>query len=129
MRKAIVAGAAIALGIGFVGSTGAYADETVTRQHTETSTYSGMVQGFEPAESVIVLESQETKRPSAYKYSKSTRFIDQNGSEISSEKVSEEIVHGREATIYIDPSSNLVSKVMMRPSVERKTTTTTTEIN
>jgi hypothetical protein len=87
------------------------------------------VQGFEPAESVIVLESKETKRPSAYKYSQSTKFIGGDGIEISSEKVSEEIVHGREATIHIDPSSNLVSKVMVRPTVERKTTTTTTEIN
>jgi hypothetical protein len=128
MRTHFIAGAAIALGLGLtMMPPGSSAEETM--QRTETTTYSGLVQGFEPAESVIVLESKETKRPSAYKYSQTTKFIGEDGIEISSEKVSEEIVHGREATIHIDPSSNLVSKVMVRPTVERRTTTTTTEIN
>ena len=129
MRKSFIAGTAIALGLGLMAATPSFAEEIETYQRTETTTYSGSVQGFQPAESVIMLQTTEKKVPSAYKYSKTTKFVDESGTEISSERVSEEIVQGRQATIHIDPTSNVVSRVMLRPMSKTTTTTTETEIN
>jgi hypothetical protein len=122
MKKGFIAGAVVALGL--MATTSMAAD--VVR--TETTTYSGTVQQFQPAQSRIVIKTQDQPQPQAYSYSETTKFIDADGNEITAEKVSERVTQGSEATVYIDPSSNMVSRVMF-PSLKRTTTTTTQEID
>jgi hypothetical protein len=122
MKKGFIAGAVAAFAL--MATTSMAAD--VVR--TESTTYSGTLQQFQPAQSRIIIKTQEQPQPQTYSYSETTKFIDADGNEITAEKVTEQVAAGSKATVYIDPASNMVSRVMF-PSFKRTTTTTTQEID
>ena len=114
-----VAGVALSGWVAFAGET---VEETTT-----TTTYSGTVSDIVPSSSQIVIQSESSKTPTTYTYSKTTTWVDSAGNTITSEQArnSPVTVH------YVkDGDSMIVSKVVAtKPSstTNRTTTTTTTQ--
>lgn len=121
-RKAIVSSAlACTLGLGV---TAAYAQmEQRTTTTEKTTTYSGTVSEVNPSASTIILRSESSSAPQTYTYNKETIFTDDAGKVVSYDAIKDSPV-----TIQYtrDGDRMIVTKVVKQPSVERKTTTTTT---
>jgi len=98
---------------------------------TETTTSAGTISDFEP--DTIVIRGDRSTEPLRYSYSKTTTFVDENGTPVSREVVKS----GVPVTVYYAREGDrlIASKVVVRRTtttepervIEKKTTTTTTD--
>jgi hypothetical protein len=126
--------ATAALAFASIGGQTLLGQEVV--QTTASTTTAGTISDFSP--DTIVVRTEDATTPVRYSYTKSTTYVDENGSPVSMETVRS----GLPVTIYYErDGDNLVaSKVVVRKTVsvsapapvtniEKTTTTTTTTTN
>jgi hypothetical protein len=89
--------AAIALAAAGILAGPALADETISRQVTETSTISGTVSDVTPSSRIVVTSSSGA--PTTYTLDKRTVFVDETGNVVSYEQV-----RGQPVKIYVSES-------------------------
>jgi len=125
-------GGAALLGFLPLGIPIAQAQTTVETATTSATTTAGTVSEFSP--DTIMIRSEATAPPVAYRYTKSTTYVDETGAPVSIETVRS----GLPVTVYYtrDGDGLVASRVVVRkavttaaPAVEEthRTTTTTTE--
>jgi|ERR1035437_803225 hypothetical protein len=133
MKKTILnIGRATFLGVMLITAQATLVAQTEEKT-TTTTTSDGSISEFGPE--TIVIKTVKSTTPVRYTYTKTTTYVDENGSPVSMEVVKS----GVPVTVYYDKQGDkmVASKVIVRktktvvppPSVteEKKTTTTTTE--
>ena len=129
-------GGATFLGVMLITAHATLLAQTAVESTTSTTTTSaGTISEFSPQ--TIVIKTETSPDPVRYTYTKSTTYVDENGSPVSIETVKS----GLPVTVYYIKNGDqmIVSKVIVRkavtivpaaPAIEEKktsTTTTTTE--